>query len=1186
MKEMDYKKLFVQSPTAIAYHKIILDDQNRPCNYEFLEVNSSYEKLTGLKKEAIVNKKVTDVFPEIKSGEFDWVAFYGEIALNDDSKEIVEFFKPLKSWLRVNVHSPKQGYFITQIREVELEELSTYSIEKDHSLKADREKLDFQLLTERLKDISGAEYAVLNIYDWQEQIFVTKAIAGDKEKIEEGLSLLGIDPFNWKWSAAEFGHFLEKDELIISYKCLNDIVQDVIPEPIILKLQQLFNLKKSYLLKINQGDRLLGYFILIMTEDKELENRSLLRIYSKQLALLIESSANKNKLAQARDKLELAMEAAEHTFWEWDLKTDQAYFSPNFYQMLGYKEDQQQIDMDRIFDYIHPDDRKELMPKIENAVEEHEPFAEEMRLKCKNDNWKWVKVKGKSYHFDFRGRAKLVLGITIDIDQKKKQEEALKKSRQKFSKLAEEAPIGILSADRSGNIDYANSKMIEILGSPGLIETKKINLLKFPLLIERGFSQKIENCMEDNKAATYELNYSTKWGKNIWLRVHLTPRHEAEQVTGIQMIVDEITEKKAIEEKLRLSEKNFRTFFESMDDMIFISNYRGEISHTNHLVREKLDYRKNDLEKMSFLEIFKQEERDIQKLLADMAAGKILCLESKSGRLIPSETRIWFGKWDGKEVIFAIAKDVSRQQEALQKFNKLFNNNPALMTFNRLSDLSFVEVNTAFLSKMGYSKEEIIGKSCKNIGLFSAKEKRKKTIKKIIENGSVNNVGLQVLNKRGEILELLFSGELIESRGQKYILTVMTDITVQKRAEKELVKTNKKLQKSMEKANKMAAEAEKANELKSQFLANMSHEIRTPLNIIMGYTEILAKDLEEDNYKRYIKSIRSAGESLLDQVNDILDMSKIEAGMIEINYEFIDLAALLENITAIFADKVEEKGLDFHLKMDNLPPLIRMDEVRFRQIMINLLDNAVKFTKSGHISIAVYCRPADQKAEENIKLRIIVQDSGIGITEEKQEEIFKAFSQENAESTREFGGTGLGLSITKRLISMMDGQISLQSTAGKGSVFKVEFASLEYKSGNDQSSLESKKADSKKYANKNILVVDDEKANRGLLKEHLKRKGIQSIEAANGREAYQLCRDHKPDLVIMDLKMPVMDGYQALEKIKADKNTAEIPVVALTAAATEEEQKNANKAGFDDFLCKPLLEKDLLKMINRFLEAH
>lgn len=999
--------------------------------------------------------------------------------------------------------------------------------------------------------------------------------------------MLGIDLFNWKWSAEDFGDFKEKDEQIISYQSLNELVEGLIPKKIILKLQQLFGLGNSYFFKIIRDDFLSGYFVIMMPEDKDLENRELLKLYSRQLTLLIESRENKKLLSQANQRLKLAMEAAEHTFWEWNLENNKAYFSPNFYKMLGYKDDQLQIDIDSAFKIIHPEDKKETLKIIEKAVEELEPFAEELRVKCKNGGWKWVEVRGKSYQLDPRGKAKRILGINIDIDQKKKQEEALKKSREKFSRLSEEAPIGILSADRNGNIDYANSKMIEILGSPGLIETKKINLLKFPLLIERGFSQKIEKCMTENEPATYELNYSTKWGKNIWLRVHLTPRHEDDKVTGVQLIVDEITEKKEIQDRLKLSERNFRTFFESMDDMIFISDYRGEISHTNHLTIEKLGYSKEELAAMSFADIYIQKEgKEIQQLLADMAAGKIMSLESKDGRLIPSETRIWFGKWNGKEVIFAIAKDVSRQQEALQKFNKLFNNNPALMTVNTLVDFSFIEVNSSFLSKMGYSKEEIIGRNCRELELFADKAKRRKIIKKIIKEGSVNNIELKLLNKRDEVLELLFSGEIIESQGQQFILTVMTDITVQKRVEEELVKTNQKLQESMDKANKMAVKAEKANELKSQFLANMSHEIRTPLNIIMGYTELLAKDLEEDNYKRYIKSIRSAGDSLLDQVNDILDMSKIEAGIIEINYEYIDLAALLENITAIFADKVKAKGLDFQLKMDNLPPLVKMDEFRFRQIMINLLDNAVKFTKSGHIFIGVYCRPVSGKGNNNIKLRIIVQDTGIGIKAEKQEEIFKAFSQENAESTREFGGTGLGLSITRRLVDMMDGQISLQSTAGKGSVFKIEFSSLESASGNEIKLSENKPHFEKQFRNATVLVVDDEKLNRELLKDRLNRKGINVIEAAHGKEAYQLSRDKEFDLIIMDLKMPVMDGYQALARIQEDQSIKDLPVVALTAAATEEEQKNANQAGFDDFICKPLLEEDLLKIINNFLEEN
>ncbi len=1185
MNDLNYKKIIESSPTAYAYHQIILDEENNPIDYIFLDVNRKFEELTGLRRENIINKKVTEVLPNISEGNFDWISFYGDIALNKGSAEFEQFSKPLNRWYKVKALSSEKYYFTTYFSDIE-EEMKIASTK--NYINKESNEVDFQKAADRIRKISEAKYVFFNIYQANKDIIKTAAISGNKKEVEQAVAVLGFEIIGWKWEPVLLKNEIFQNNIISEFSSLAEITGEIIPKTIIKKLENIFSLGNTYIIKLEKNKNIIGYFILVMEKDKKLKNRSLIRIYTEQIALILESEKNKEKLNRTEERLKLAMDASEQIFWDINLDKDKIYINPKFYQKLGYQNGELSLKADEMLDLIHPDDQKNILAGFDRLLDNLNNLKAEIRIRTKDGNWKWFLIFAKAFDTDEDGIQNRIVGVSLDINERKKQEEELQQSRKKFCDLAEKAPIGILSCDIEGNIDYLNSKVVQILGSPGLKETKNINLLKFPPLKAKKISQKIKKSMEENTTETFEINYTTKWKKNIWTRVHVSPKREKEKIVGAQIIIDDITEKKEIQERLKINEKNFRTFFETMDDLILVSDLDGKILYTNSSVSKKLGYSKEKLRKMKILDVHpEQKQGEAEEILNAMFAGKKdicplpLCRKDKT--LLPVETKVWFGRWDGQEVIFAISKDLTKEQEALQKFNKLFKNNPALMAVTTVTDGKFVEVNKSFLDKLGYSEDEIIGCNSREIDLFLKPEIHKIAVKKLQKKGSINNIGLKVKRKNGEILDGLFSGEIIESQGKKYFLTVMTDITEQKKAEKELVKINKKLQESIDKANKMAAEAKKANQLKSQFLANMSHEIRTPLNIIMGYTEELNKEFHGEKSSRYIESIKSAGESLLNQVNDILDMSKIESGMINLNYEYIDLKDLFFKMQSIFKKRVEKKNLDFNLEIDSLPALVKIDESKFRQILINLLDNAVKFTKEGFVSLKVVSsKVIDSNNKEKLNLKIIIEDSGIGIKDGKITEIFDAFSQQNGQSTREYGGTGLGLTITKKLVDLMGGKIDVKSNEGRGSKFMINFKKLDYRSRDKKK--RKVKNEGYDFSDAKILVVDDEELNRELIKIKLYDKNIKIVEAENGSEAVKMAEEEKPDLIIMDLKMPVMDGYQALEKIKSLKLfEKDFPIIALTAAATDDEQKMSKESGFSDFISKPLVEGRLYEILVKYL---
>ncbi len=374
-------------------------------------------------------------------------------------------------------------------------------------------------------------------------------------------------------------------------------------------------------------------------------------------------------------------------------------------------------------------------------------------------------------------------------------------------------------------------------------------------------------------------------------------------------------------------------------------------------------------------------------------------------------------------------------------------------------------------------------------------------------------------------------------------------------------------------------DAKNANKAKSIFLARMSHELRTPLNAILGFANILKKSMNATvQEKENLNIIRKSGEHLLNIINEILELSKIEAGKIEINPKVFNFLELIKEIEDIFALRCEAKNLKFTINLSNdLPSFIKADVQRLRQILINLLGNSLKFTNEGEISLYVY--------HLNNKLFFEVKDTGIGIDIKNQEKIFKPFEQVKLDNYTQ-QGTGLGLAITKELITLMGGSIYLKSTLLKGSEF---YFSIDYEKANSEEIViksQTKEIIGIKNRNieKTILVVDDIKENRDLIVQILGFYGFKILEASSGLEALELFEREKIDLIFMDILMENLDGLETMKIIRKKEKDFNIPIIALSANVFEEDKKQAINAGANDFLPKPVEEKDILLILEKYLK--
>lgn len=517
-------------------------------------------------------------------------------------------------------------------------------------------------------------------------------------------------------------------------------------------------------------------------------------------------------------------------------------------------------------------------------------------------------------------------------------------------------------------------------------------------------------------------------------------------------------------------------------------------------------------------------------------------------------------------------KEIEEQLQINEKrYRDIFNYSQALICTHDITG-SIMTVNPAICDALGYSKHELIGK---NIAAFVPDENQERFnstyLSAVINEGKAEGVFI-VINKNNEKLYLLYQNYKVEEPGlTPYIIGFSQDITKRVQAEQELIHA-KEL-------------TEKASKVKEIFMANISHEIRTPMNGILGIGGLLYKTKLNPKQTEYTKLILESANNLLHIVNDVLDFTKIESGKIELEHIAFDLQEKINSTLKTFIFKIEEKGLKIRFNNQLKPNTIIIgDPFRLGQVLNNLISNAIKFTEKGSIIIS-----AEQITEDDLKpvFQFKVIDSGIGITNDQLPLIFQEFVQASSDTSRKFGGTGLGLSISKNLIEMQGGTIHVESIPGGGTTFIVTLA---YEKGN-ASLLENTNCENepiRQTEQKKILVAEDVVINQIIVKQTLEEWGHEVVIVPNGLEAVDQLKLQDFDLILMDIHMPEMDGYEATQMIRKLTNTgkAAIPIVALTANAFKNETDRFAEAGFNDYITKPFTEQKLFDCIQKLLNLH
>ncbi|WP_227657591.1 PAS domain S-box protein [Candidatus Magnetaquicoccus inordinatus] len=801
----------------------------------------------------------------------------------------------------------------------------------------------------------------------------------------------------------------------------------------------------------------------------------------------------------------------------------------------------------------------------------------------------------------YKGR-QMLLGAWREISNRKHAEARLQELLAFNESILLQSPLAVGVYHANGSCVVANAAYAILVGS-SREDLMARNLHQIKSFISTGLYEACQNSLADKQARRREIHVPSSFGKEIWVECQIVPVLLNSEPHLVLQFSD-LTEIKLREIALRASESRFRILYESTPAMLHSIDADGRIIYVSDNWLKKMGYNRSEVIGRQSTEFLTDESRQraIETVLPLFFRKGITNdipyqFVTKNGEVLDILLSA-IGERDPNGRIvqsFTVLQDITQRNRDQRRIEQLLAEQKAILDNELIGIITIKEqtilwANPAFEHFFGYQRDAVVGVPLKSH--FTSAHAHQAFIQAatpVLQSGKVFRTQWEFCNREGTPMWMDVSGSLLKTETGESVWAFL-DVTEQRRTTLQL-----------EAAKNMA---ETATRVKSEFLANMSHEIRTPMNAILGMADMLWESDLHPEQRQFVKVFRSAGENLLGIINDVLDLSKIEAGQLILETRPFHLADEMNTVCEIMALRANSKGLQLQQYIHPaVPNHLEGDSIRLRQIFLNLLSNAIKFTEQGMILFEATCPPTEQAPEQTaVLLQFKIKDTGIGISEERLQSIFENFVQADSSITRRFGGTGLGLPIVKKLVEKMGGEVKVASQPGTGTEFilllpfalgkKVQaVAQIDPTGTDDEKNLSALPHGSGTGATKTpwrILLVDDSEENRLLIAAYLKNAAYALQIAENGKSALEMMRLHSFDLVLMDVQMPVMDGYSATRtwrEIEKQEHRPRLPIFALTAYALQEDIAQSLEAGFDQHIAKPIKKKTLLEMIARVLHS-